>query len=136
MALHHRTRKIVTDLAPDEVILDGGPAKSKVLDRRAFDRLEDHFGGVSGLRQYAKSRGAGFATFMEAEWVATDQAFYYVHVNAGTKYRWPWSEIQLLPPSSSGWFGRTVPLTIGTNAERLHISVSRRAAKLLQEHVS
>lgn len=130
MALRPQTKRIIADLDPGEGILDGGPARSKALDRRAFERLEGHFGGVTGVRHYAKSRGVGAATFMDAEWVATDNALYYVHFNAGTKYRWPWADIQQLV-ACRGALPWTKRLTLRTEIETVDVAVSRRAAVFL-----
>jgi hypothetical protein len=57
---------------PDGKVVDGAPARSKELDRQNFRVLEARLGGVRGVRQFARNRGVGASTLMEADWLATD----------------------------------------------------------------
>lgn len=133
MALNRKTMAVLSASLISESVLDGGPAKSKQFDRHAFNALEQHFGGVQGVRRYAKSRGCGAGTFMEAEWVATDQAIYYVHFNAGLSRRWPWEEIEQVIDVASGGIGLTRRIELRTADETVGISLSRRSAHSLIE---
>lgn len=67
------------------VLHDGGPAKSKRLDRGYFESLERLFPGrsVEIARDVAKRNNAPAGQALEADWVATDRGLAYVNYYVG-----------------------------------------------------
>lgn len=128
MPMNNITWSMVSRLNPNETILDGGPAKSSTLDRRSFDVLESQLGGVAGVRRFSQSTSAG-AMLMEADWVVTDRALYYVNFNAGILYHWAWHDIERLVETGSSVFMRR--LTVNVASGNVEISVPKVAAKSL-----
>ena len=73
-----------------ETPLDAAPAKSPGIDRKLKKRLVAE-GGRDALRTMRRIRPAD-----EAEWVASNIAFYYVWPDVGRYWRAAWSEIEAL----------------------------------------
>jgi hypothetical protein len=79
-----------------EVPLCGAAGRVKSIDRGLAERLVE-----PGT---AKSPG-----LLEADWIATRTALFYVTPGLGTAASWPWSEIQSSAPGKRRWkFGGVV----------------------------
>lgn len=128
MPINHKTQSIISQWKPNETIFDGGPARSKILDHRSFEALEIRLGGTAAVRRLAQSQGTTFVTFMEADWVVTDLALYYVNYNALARYRWRWRDMEEISDAGSTTFGRMRRLGIRMPFEEVEILVPRRAA--------
>jgi hypothetical protein len=110
--LHLLSVAVVARISPEETVLDGGAAKCKALDKLRMRELEASLGGTRGVREYTKTTGAG-ARFLEADWVATEHALYYVSHHAGGT-RWAWKDIGSLEDVGRGGLStRCVRLTAG-----------------------
>ena len=73
----------------DELPLDMAPSRCRAIDSQFYDEYADTHG----------SRPKG-ATVMEASWLATDHALYYVAPALGCLRRWPWSGTRIEPGRS------------------------------------
>ena len=73
--------RLIQQKHPSENVLGSGVAKCRSLDSKIFD---EHLTGRG------TSGGLGV---LEADWVATNIALYYVTPRVGSVLRWPWSEI-------------------------------------------
>lgn len=124
-----RTREFIAKSRPNETLLDAGAAKCKALDQRHMAEVERSLGGTRAVRVFAKSAGAGVTQFMEADWVATDQALYYVSFYAGVADRWEWNEITRLSRKSHR--GPTQRLWVTARGEDFKWSIGRLAAESL-----
>lgn len=92
-------------LFPNEVPLDGGPARCKQWDRALYDKHVNHLG-----------RGPRGFTAMEAVWLATDEAFWYITPQVGF-YRLEWNHITITPLRQGRKFSRVLISTAGDNHE-------------------
>ena len=73
-------RLVQTD-HPGETVLGRGVAKCTALDKEILERHVSSLGRSGGMR------------LLEADWVATDAALYYVTPRTGSVLRWPWDQI-------------------------------------------
>lgn len=128
--MNPRTAALMRENAPSERVLDGAPAKCKVLDRRLLYALERDLGGTQGVRAYARSTGGG-VNFLEADWVATDQAVYYLSYYVGSVYRWPWEEIAAMSLSRKGRLVPTQIVQLAVHGEVFEMSTARSSAAAL-----
>jgi hypothetical protein len=80
---------------PEELPFDGGAAKCRKLDSAFYDSYTSN----------ARDRPRGLRV-LEAAWVATDQALYYVAPHVGEYRRWTWREIEVHPLKRGNRFGR------------------------------
>lgn len=131
MTAQRKSLRLIAEHGESGKVLDGGPAKCKAIDRQTFEQLEMRLGGVAGVRRYAKSTGSGIGTFMEADWVATDHALYYVNFNAGSTVRWGWEDIKDLSVTGSGMLGATKRVTVDNGMSPVEMSMGKVAAKSL-----
>lgn len=87
--------RLLIDRHPDELPLDGGPAKCRPLDIIFYDEFVRSIG----------SRPRGLRA-LEAVWLATDESLCYVSPQVGQYVRWPWSELTVTPRKQGRRFGR------------------------------
>lgn len=78
--------KLLGSNYPAEIPLDGGPAKCKALDASFYDEYVEETG----------HRPRGIAS-MEAVWLATDAALYYISPRVSQYQRWLWNEVRMTP---------------------------------------
>lgn len=71
---------------PEEVPMDMAAAKCKAIDSQFYDEYSTAHG----------SRPKG-AAVMEASWLATDRALYYVAPAIAGVRRWPWATLEVQP---------------------------------------
>jgi hypothetical protein len=87
---------------PNETPLAGGAAKVKELDREFLDRYISQVG-----ESMAKRQGLNL---LEADWVATEEALYYISPRDGQGFRYPWSDIALISIVKKRWRFATVAI--------------------------
>jgi hypothetical protein len=70
-------------LSPDEVPLDGGAAGCRAIDSVFYDEYAATGTRPRGMRA------------LEAAWLATDEAFYYIAPNVQQYRRWAWGDVRM-----------------------------------------
>jgi hypothetical protein len=114
---------------PGEIVRDGGPARCRRLDDNCLAKLTQKMGATSVDRLASENPG-GSHRFLEADWVATDQALHYVHFNAGEADSWRWNAVQGAGIGRRGLVFAKVRIRL-QGAEPVVLSLGRRAAKAL-----
>jgi hypothetical protein len=109
--------------SPAEVILAGGAAKVKNLDRQFLDRYISQVGERAARRERLN--------LLEADWVATDKALYYISPRVGQGCRYPWAHILSLVIVKQRWRFATVAIQLPRDV--VTIKVSRSSANVLHE---
>lgn len=111
---------LLIHLYGDEVPIDGGPAKCRKLDSEFYDAHVKRTGQLPrGLR------------VMEAAWLASDEALYYVSPHVGKFRRFPWGEIELQPSKRRAMFGKVIRLRTSEDEFKLGLSASAMANLLV-----
>jgi hypothetical protein len=77
-----QTLELLEAHCPDDQVIDGGSAKCKEMDKIALETYVNAYG-----------RPQGGVNFLEADWVATDNALYYITPRAGWNWSSKWDEI-------------------------------------------
>jgi hypothetical protein len=134
MAVHPKTMKILDDHDEPLVVLDGGPAKSKQLDRGYFDSLERIVPGrsVEVTRDMAKRNGAPPGQALEADWVATDVGLVYVNYYVGHAVWSRWDDVVSVRQTKRSILGATATVQVDfEEGPPWVIGVGKRAAQAL-----
>ncbi len=87
-------------LLPSEVPLDGGSAKCRALDSEILDAHMERHGRSGGLN------------LLEADWIATNLALYYVTPRVGSVREWSWNEIRRIKKVGGGFFTGTIQIDL------------------------
>lgn len=99
---------------PGEVPLDGGPARCKPWDRALLDKYVSH-----------AARAPRGLTAMEAVWLATDEAFYYITPEVGF-YRLEWKDVAITTRKQGRKFSRVL-VTVGDETHELRLGTAAMA---------
>ena len=94
----------------DEKIFDSGPVKSKYMAPLIWDAAT-----ALGRRKARSSR------MLNADWVASDRALYYVAFDAGLSWQWPWPIITDIVVNKQGKTKSKLTLYIPGHAIDLHL---------------
>lgn len=89
---------------PRERPLAGGAAKVKELDRQFLDRYISQVGEREARRQGL--------FLLEADWVATEEALYYISPRVGQGCRYPWEDIASISIVKKRWRSATVAIQL------------------------
>jgi hypothetical protein len=89
---------------PTETPFAGGAAKAKELDRDLLDRYIAQVG-----ESVAKRQGLNL---LEADWVATEEALYYISPRVGQGYRYPWTDIAHISIVKKRWRFATLAIQL------------------------
>jgi hypothetical protein len=89
---------------PSETPLAGGAARAKELDRELLDL---HISQVG--ESVAKRQGLNL---LEADWVATEEALYYISPRVAQGYRYPWTDIAQISIIKKRWRFATLAIQL------------------------
>jgi hypothetical protein len=103
-ATQARTLDFLARNAPSEEILAGGAAKVKQLDRQFLDRYISEVGEAAARREGLN--------LLEADWVATRDALYYIAPRVGQGIRYPWNDILSLSIVKQRWRFATLAIQL------------------------
>ena len=103
-----------------------GAARIQIRDALILDEYE----AVVGTVNVAKK---GF-NFLESDWVATLQAFYYITPRARHLDRFLWSEVQFIRLATQRLLKATVEIGLIGNLETMRMETSRSSASSLIGH--
>jgi hypothetical protein len=103
-AMQEETIAFLTRNFPSETPLAGGAAKVKELDREFLDRYVSQVG-----ESVAKRQGLNL---LEADWVATEEALYYISPRVGQGFRYPWTDIAEISIVKKRWRFATLAIQL------------------------
>jgi hypothetical protein len=110
---------------PDETPLAGGAANVKELDRDLLDRYISQVG-----ESVAKRQGLNL---LEADWVATEEALYYISPRVGQGFRYPWTDIAQISIVKKRW--RFATLAIQLPHQVVTLKAGLTSATILDETI-
>jgi hypothetical protein len=134
MTVHPETLKVLNDGDKPIIVLDGGPAKSKDLDRGYFDNLERLFPGraVEIARDMAKRNNAPLDQALEADWAATNDGLVYVHYYVGSAVWSQWDDVVAARITKRSLLGATATVQVDfAKGPPWVLSVRKQAAQSL-----
>lgn len=87
---------LLRQMYPDEELIVGAAGKCRALDEQALEDSTRRLGDAGAMRLAAQQ--GRWATFLEADWIASDKALYYVTPGPESVFRWPWEAVSRVEP--------------------------------------